>query len=204
MTDINLKILILGDCAVGKTSLLLRYTDDNFTESHVSTIGVEYKVKTIEMNGRSVKLQIWDTSGQERFHSITKNFFRSADGVLFIYDITSKETFTNIKEWLKNAQEVENSFEKILIGNKCDLTEKRQVKTEDLEKLGQKMGMTTYETSAKDNINVSLVFQKLAELILDGKSEKEILEKYGEKNDVATIHSKTSKANNPKKDKNCC
>ena len=203
MTKINLKILILGDCTVGKTSLLLRYTDDNFTESHVSTIGVEYKVKTIEINGKSIKLQIWDTSGQERFRSITKNFFRSADGVLFVYDITSKESFTNIKEWLKNAQDVGNNFEKILIGNKCDLAEKRQVKEEDLEKLGQKMGMTTFETSAKENINVSVIFQKMGELILDGKSDKEILEKYGERNDEESFDTRKTKTSR-QKPKGCC
>ena len=113
-TSINLKILILGDCAVGKTSLLLRYTDDNFSESHISTIGVEYKIKSINVNGKTIKLQIWDTSGQERFRSITKNFFRNADGVLFVYDITNKETFSNIKMWLQDAQNVENNFQKTI------------------------------------------------------------------------------------------
>ena len=203
-TSINLKKFILGDCAVGKTSLLLRYTDDNFSESHISTIGVEYKIKSINVNGKTIKLQIWDTSGQERFRSITKNFFRNADGVLFVYDITNKETFSNIKMWLQDAQNVENNFQKLLIGNKSDLSEKRQIKKEDMEKLGQKMGMETFETSAKDNINVSEVFQKIAELILDGKSEKEILEKYGERSDEASFRTTKSKATDMGSKKTCC
>lgn len=204
LEGINLKILLLGNCSVGKTSLLLRYTDDNFSDTHVATIGVEYKIKTININGRIVKLQIWDTSGQERFHSLTKNFLRNADGVLFVFDLTQIKTFTDIREWLRNAQEVDNNFAKILVGNKCDLTASRKVNKEDMVKLGNKMGTQFFETSAKTNMNVSLIFQKLAELILKGKTEEEIIEKYGEKTQELSEKTMPQKINNKKKKKGCC
>ena len=107
---LSLKILLIGDSQVGKTSLLLKYTEHIFPEEHITTIGVEYKDKFVIKDNYNIRLQIWDTAGQERFRSITKNIYRNAHGVLFVYDITNKESFLNIKNWIKDLQNVGNDI----------------------------------------------------------------------------------------------
>ena len=132
--DIKLKILILGDSNVGKTSLLLNYVDNYFPDSHVSTIGIDYKIKVIKIKDLEIKIQLWDTSGQERFRSITHTFLKGANGIAFIYDITNKKSFENVKDWIKDAEINGSGFEKILIGNKIDLEGKREVSSDFLKK----------------------------------------------------------------------
>lgn len=205
MTEICLKILIVGDSNVGKTSLLLKYTDGYFPESHVATIGVEYKIKTIKLKSFPnipIKLQIWDTSGQERFRSLTQNFFRNANGVLFVYDLSAKKTFENIKEWMTVSQSAESDFKALIIGNKCDLEEERKVSQETLKKFCEKKNIKSFETSAKNNINVSETFETLAELILENKNEEEIKEEFGEKNHSLSVYSK--KGDDEEKKGGCC
>ena len=160
--DITLKIIILGDSNVGKTSLLLSYTDNYFPDSHIATIGIDYKIKTLTINGVQLKLQIWDTSGQERFRSMTHTFLKTANGIVFAYDITNKKSFEGIKDWIKDAENNGAGFEKILIGNKCDLEGKREVSKDMLDKFGNKKKIKTFETSAKTNINVTDSFDYLA------------------------------------------
>ena len=169
MNEINLKILLCGDSSVGKTSLLLKYTDNFFPDLHISTIGVEYKIKELNIKGRKVILRIWDTSGQERYRSITQNFYRNANGILFVFDLTKKDTFDNIKNWLTDSQNFEAKVIKILVGNKADLIEERKVNQEIVERFAEKKEMQYYETSAKDGINVDKAFRELAELILENK-----------------------------------
>ena len=108
--EINLKILILGDSAVGKTTLLLKYVDGYFPNIYVATIGVEYKIKKINLNGININLQIWDTAGQERFRGITKNFLKGADGIIYAFDITNKASFDNLKNWILTAEESITDF----------------------------------------------------------------------------------------------
>ena len=127
MTEISVKLLLVGDTCVGKTSLLLQYTENTFPEDHGATIGVDYKIKMFQYKDFQVKLQIWDTAGQERFHSITNNFFHNADGILFVYDITNEKSFEGVKNWIKEAEEVGDYFKRIIIGNKCDLEKYREV-----------------------------------------------------------------------------
>ena len=129
--EINLKILILGDSSVGKTTLLLKYVDGYFPTIYVATIGVEYKVKKININGININLQIWDTAGQERFRGITKNFLKGADGIIYTYDITNKSSFDSLKNWIMTAEETVEGFKKIIIGNKIDLKE-REIKKNDI------------------------------------------------------------------------
>ena len=131
MGDLYLKIILIGDSAVGKTSLLLKFTDETFSEQAIATIGVEYKEKEITLNNRKIILQIWDTSGQERFHSLTQNFYRGSDGILFVFDVTNKESFDNLKFWLNDAKV---DAKKIIIGNKIDLTN-RIISKEKMEKI---------------------------------------------------------------------
>ena len=199
---LSLKILLIGDSQVGKTSLLLKYTEHVFPEEHIATIGVEYKDKFIVKDNYNIRLQIWDTAGQERFHSITKNIYRNANGVLFVYDITNQESFNNIKNWIKDLQNVGNDIKGVIIGNKLDLEQKRDVSKEDLEEIGKKNKMPFLETSAKQNINVNEGFDLLVNELLKGKNENQIVEMFSRK--TRSDLSISSKTNSTKKQKSGC
>ena len=179
LTEIRLKLLILGDSAVGKTSMLLKYTDNFFPESHLATIGIEFKTKEIKFNDYLVHLKIWDTAGQERFRAITKSYFRGSNGVIFMYDITKKETFKNVKDWIKDSENNNFGFEKILVGNKIDLEQIREVELKDVEEWAGQKNINVLEISAKNGTNVEKCFNELIRLILENKSKQEILEKFG-------------------------
>ena len=201
--QIRIKLLIIGDSAVGKTSMLLKYTDNFFPESHLATIGVEFKTKEIEYNGYKIELQIWDTAGQERFKSITKSFFRNANGIIFVYDITQKNTFKNVKDWIKDSEVNDFGFQRILVGNKIDLQNKRQVSLEDAKEWADKKNMEVIETSAKTGANIDKAVLKLIELILQNKTNDEIIKKFGvtEKKNTEKLNNKDNKT---KKSKKCC
>ena len=202
LPEIKLKLLIIGDSNVGKTSMLLNYTDNYFPESHLATIGVEYKVKQITINNYNITLQIWDTAGQERFRSITKSFFRNTNGILFVYDITSRKSFQSVKEWIKDSEMHDTGFEKVLCGNKIDLEQQRQVNFDELKEFGMKKKIDVIETSAKDRINIDESFKKLVDLILSHKNQDEIAKQFGVKdnNDINLTKSNTKK----KKFNACC
>ena len=205
--DITLKILLIGDSYVGKTSLLLQYIERECPENHMATIGVEFRDKIIQIDNKKVKLQVWDTSGQERYRSITKNFYRNADGVMFVCDVTKEKTFDNIKNWLIDSEQNANNsnFKKILVGNKIDLKAERAIDTEQLQNFANKKEMNFYETSAKDGTNVDHIFTELAKLILEDKSDQQIKEEFSQKNRSLSVYSKESEeSNNPKKKKGCC
>ena len=202
MAEFYLKILLIGDSSVGKTSLLFRYTDNYFSEEMISTIGVEYKEKVITLNNRKIALQIWDTSGQERFRSITQNFYRGADGVFFVFDVTNKNSFENIKVWLNEPQVVELNSQKILVGNKIDLKEQRVISKEKMEELGVKINLVSFETSAKTGENVEEIFTKIAELILSNKSEDEVKQVYSK--DKQNISIVSEESSGTKINKQCC
>jgi Ras-related protein Rab-1A len=199
---LSLKILLIGDSQVGKTSLLLKYTEHVFPEEHIATIGVEYKDKFILKDNYNIRLQIWDTAGQERFHSITKNIYRNANGVLFVYDITNQESFSNIKNWIKDLQNVGNDIKGVIIGNKIDLEQKRDVSKQDLEEIGKKYNMPILETSAKQSINVNEGFELLVNELLKGKNESQIVEMFSRK--TRSDLSISSKTNSTKKQKSGC
>ena len=205
MNEIDLKILLVGDTSVGKTSILSKYIDDIFEENHISTIGVEYKVKSLFVNERKIKLCIWDSSGQDRFRSITQSFFRNADGILFIFDLTEKNTFEGVKQWLIDSESYDLNIKKILVGNKVDLIEKRKVEKEIIDNFVNRMQLKYYEMSAKDGTNVDNVFRELAEMILSGLSEKDLNEKLN-KEDLDKINDGSFIITNPgkKTKKQCC
>ena len=184
LPEIKLKLLIIGDSNVGKTSMLLNYTDNYFPESHLATIGVEYKVKELKTDKYNITLQIWDTAGQERFRSITKSFFRNTNGILFVYDITSRKSFQSVKDWIKDSELHDTGFEKILVGNKIDLKEKREVNFEELKEYGAKKKINVIEASAKERTNIDEAFQKIVDLILSNKNEMEILGQFGVNNNT--------------------
>ena len=200
--QIKLKLLIIGDSSVGKTSMLLSYTDNYFPESHLATIGVEYKVKEIVTDKYNISLQIWDTAGQERFRSITKSFFRNTNGIIFVYDVTCRKSFQSVKEWIKDSELHDNGFDKILCGNKIDLKEKREVNFDELEEFGMKKKIEVMEISARERINIDEAFQKIINLILSNKTDKEITDEFGIKNNNNDIN--LDKNNTKKRKQGCC
>lgn len=162
------KYIIIGDSGVGKSCLLLQFTDKRFEPLHDLTIGVEFGARLISIQGKSVKLQIWDTAGQESFRSITRSYYRGASGALLVYDVTRRETFIHLQSWLEDAKANANTALVImLIGNKCDLDNKRQVSREEGEVFAQRNGLVFMETSAKTAQNVDDAFLQTATLIYD-------------------------------------
>ncbi|KAG1964140.1 ras-related protein Rab-15 [Pimephales promelas] len=156
--DVLFRLLLLGDSGVGKTCLLCRFTDNEFHPSHISTIGVDFKMKTLEIDGIKVRIQIWDTAGQERYQTITKQYYRRAQGIFLVYDITSERSFQHIMKWASDVDEyAPEKVQKILVGNKSDEEQKRQVATEQGDKLAKAYGMDFFETSAFTNHNITEV-----------------------------------------------
>jgi small GTP-binding protein len=162
----SFKILLLGDSSVGKTCFLKRYIDDTFQDVYLSTIGFDYKYKCITLKeGKNIKLQIWDTAGQERFRTIAKSYYKGAHGIILMYDVTDQKSFDSIKKWLEQIkEEAPNKVSVLLVANKIDI-EKRIITKEDGENIAKSYDLDIYESSAKDNINVSEAFEDLAEKI---------------------------------------
>lgn len=161
--DYMFKILLIGDTNVGKSCLLLRFADDTYTGSFISTIVVDFKIRTIEVDHKIIKLQIWDTAGQERFRTITSSYYRGAHGIIVVYDVTDKESFNHVPEWLNEIEKYAcENVNKLLFGNKSDLTAKRVVSTEQGKEFAESQGIEFLETSAKEATNVEQAFLTLA------------------------------------------
>ncbi|EGG15346.1 Rab GTPase [Cavenderia fasciculata] len=161
--DMLLKILVIGDSGVGKSCMLLRFADNRFTDSYISTIGVDFCIRTIELDGKRIKLQIWDTAGQERFKTITTSYYRGAHGLIIVYDITSMDSFNSIKRWLIDVDRFASpSVLKLIVGNKCDLNNKRAVDFKIAKKFSDELNIPILETSAKDSTGIDEAFTKLA------------------------------------------
>ncbi|XP_028677717.1 ras-related protein Rab-15 [Erpetoichthys calabaricus] len=171
--DVLFRLLLLGDSGVGKTCLLCRFTDNEFHSSHISTIGVDFKMKTLEVDGIKVRIQIWDTAGQERYQTITKQYYRRAQGIFLVYDITSERSFKHIMKWASDVDEyAPEKVQKILIGNKADEDMRRQVATDQGVKLAKEYGMDFFETSACTNYNIKASFTRLTELVLQAHKKE--------------------------------
>ena len=170
--EISFKILILGEQSVGKTSFITRFCDDIFNEVLTSTIGIDIKDKTIERNNKKIQLKIFDTAGQERYQSISKNYFKSADGILLLYDISKKETFEKIKKWIENIEEAVDlsGIGLVVVGNKSDVPdEERQISDANREDLEQKLNTKIIEASAKNNENIEKSFLMLVDKMYELK-----------------------------------
>lgn len=166
------KLLIIGDSGVGKSSLLLRFADNTFSGNYITTIGVDFKIRTIEVDGERVKLQIWDTAGQERFRTITSTYYRGTHGVIVVYDVTNGDSFANVKRWLHEIDQNCDVVNRILVGNKNDDPERKVVLTEDAQRFADQMGIQLFETSAKENINVEEMFNAITRMVLRSKQEQ--------------------------------
>nr|CAH8832834.1 unnamed protein product [Trichobilharzia regenti] len=173
--DYLFKLLLIGDSGVGKTSILFRFSEDEFNSTFIATIGIDFKIRTLEMDGKKIKLQIWDTAGQERFRTITTAYYRGAMGIMLVYDVTNGNSFDNISTWMNNiSQHANQDVEKMLLGNKCDACAARVVPTEAGLQLANSYGIRFMETSAKSDINITEAFKLLAQNIkvkMEGKME---------------------------------
>ena len=171
------KILLLGDSTVGKTCFLLRYTDDTFLDLHMATIGLDYRLKTMILDDhRIVKVQLWDTAGQDKFRAITRNYYKGARGIILIYDVTNIKSFENIKKWINEIkEEISEKVTIVLIGNKIDNEGERKISKDQGEKLASEYGVQFFETSAKtgQGINESVFYlvQKIVEADPEIKSK---------------------------------
>jgi Ras-related protein Rab-8A len=185
-TDAVYKILLLGDSEVGKSCFLMRYSDNVFVENYITTIGLDYKLKYVQLDtGETIKVQLWDTAGQDRYRTIAKNYYKGSHGILLLYDVTKLSSFENIREWIKDIKE--EVYEKaiiFLIGNKIDKTTERKITTEQGTKLAEEYNLPFFEASAKSGENVDEIFKflykKISEVYIE--IQKEQGEKLGKSN----------------------
>ncbi|QLQ79322.1 hypothetical protein HG537_0B06700 [Torulaspora globosa] len=172
--DYLFKLLLIGNSGVGKSCLLLRFSDDTYTNDYISTIGVDFKIKTVELDGKTVKLQIWDTAGQERFRTITSSYYRGSHGIIIVYDVTDQESFNGVKMWLQEIDRYATSTVlKLLVGNKCDLADKRVVEYDVAKEFAEANNMPFLETSALDSTNVEEAFLTMAKQIKDSMANRQ-------------------------------
>jgi len=165
-----LKLILVGDSGVGKSCLLKAFMGDPFKGVYTSTIGVDFEIKPMVVNGKTVNLQIWDTAGQERFRTITTSYYRSADAIMLVFDLCDEKTFTNLEAWMEDVRLYsQKGVEIILIGNKCDLNEERTVEYKDAKAYADKNQFTYFETSAKTKINVEKAITKLTQTVYEKK-----------------------------------
>ena len=195
--DINVNILTLGNSTVGKTSFILRFAEKKFEESCLMTSGIDYKTKLIELaDHRICRIDFYDTAGQEKYKSIAFNVIKNANGILLMYDITNKESFDSISSWMEGVRSSTNEdddFPCVLVGNKCDLDE-RKVSKEEGEKIAQQYGISFFETSNKDGTNVEEAAFELVNKIIQNKEIKI-------NRDTFKLKRKFSKSNHKK---SCC
>ncbi|KAI8978976.1 GTP-binding protein ypt2 [Pilobolus umbonatus] len=192
--DYLIKLLLIGDSGVGKSCLLLRFSEDSFTPSFITTIGIDFKIRTIELDGKRIKLQIWDTAGQERFRTITTAYYRGAMGILLVYDTTDERSFNNVRNWFANIeQHASEGVNKILIGNKCDMEGKRVISTEQGKALADELGIRFIETSAKANVGVEDAFFDLARDIKSRLIDTQQAQQSRQKDEVRLDQSSPSK-----------
>ena len=168
-----IKIMTLGNLAVGKTNFILKYTENKFQETHISTVGLDFKMKKMEINKKNYQIVLFDTAGQERYKSIALNVLKETHGIILMYDITNKTTFESLPDWINNIKDLKGAdFPLILVGNKIDLEEERKVNKEEGQKLADENKILFFETSNKTGINIQEAGLALIKKIID-KREKE-------------------------------
>jgi len=168
--DLVLKLILIGDSGVGKSCLLKSFMGDPFKAGYTSTIGVDFEIKPVNIDNHTVNLQIWDTAGQERFRTITTSYYRSADAILLVFDLTDPKSFNNLDAWMDDVRlYASRSVEIMIVGNKVDLTDERSVEYKDAKAYSDKNNFPYFETSAKKRINVDKAFMKLTQAVYTTK-----------------------------------
>lgn len=161
--DVLFKLLLIGESGVGKSSILSRYVDETFNDGFISTIGVDFRIRSLKYKGQDVKLQIWDTAGQERFRTIVSSYYRGAQGVFVVFDVSNRMSFEGIPEWLQNIDRMcRSDVVKVLVGNKADLKH-RMVKEHEAKQFAAENDMHYIETSAKSSINIDHAFELMCD-----------------------------------------
>merc|ERR1712156_63901 len=169
--DYLFKVLMIGNSGVGKSCLLLRFADDQFQENFMPTIGVDFKIRTINVDEKVCKLQIWDTAGQERFKTITSSYYKGAHGIIVVYDITDRDSFNAVHTWMSEIEKyTQDNITRILVGNKTDLENKRAVSFEEGQEMANHYGVRFLETSAKECKNVETAFTTMTREIKNNVS----------------------------------
>jgi Ras-related protein Rab-1A len=169
------KIVLIGDSGVGKSCILLRFADDTFTENCHTTIGVDFRFKCLTYKGKNIKLQIWDTPGQERFKTVTSAYYRGADGIIIVYDQSEKTTFEHINNWIEDISKYTNDEPiKIVLGNKNDLIDKNEVSDDDILNFENKTNIPVVKVSAKNSFQINLAFEKLIEKLMIKHKQKSL------------------------------
>jgi len=193
------QLIIVGDSIVGKTSILVQYTENKFNDNTISTAGIDYYIKTENLNGTPVQIKIWDTAGQERYQSQTNSFFKNSEGVILVYDVTNPETFDNLKNWLNsiNSNTKDSNLKKIIIGNKIDL--KREVSKDEAESFAKQHNVGYFETSAKLNKNIADSIRFLAQEVIN-TPEYKIRKEQKDRIKLGETNPKPK----PKDDSKCC
>ena len=173
--DEKIKIMLIGESKIGKTSLISRYCNNEFLGGvYLSTIGIDFQIKHLVLNKKNIRLQIWDTAGQERYRNIAKNYFQSSDGFVIVYDISNIESFEKLDYWIEQIKANSQEYTKmILFGNKCDIIEDRKVKKEEGEQYAKNNNINFFEVSAKEGTNVNKAFESFVKDILDNSSPNE-------------------------------
>ncbi|GMN50217.1 hypothetical protein TIFTF001_019365 [Ficus carica] len=167
------KIVLIGDSAVGKSNLLWRFARNEFDQNSKATIGVEFQTQVVDIDGKEVKAQIWDTAGQERFRAVTSAYYRGAVGALVVYDISRRTTFDSVKRWLDElTTHCDTTVARMLVGNKCDLENIRDVSVEEGKNLAEEEGLFFMETSALESTNVQTAFEMVIREIFNNISRK--------------------------------
>lgn len=173
-TTYNLKVVLLGEGCVGKTSIVLRYVEDKFNNKHISTLQASFLTKKLTVGDKRVQLNIWDTAGQERFHALGPIYYRASNGAILVYDITDQDSFQKVKNWVKELKKMLGSDIVItIVGNKTDLDKDRTVNIEEAQSYAQAVGATFFETSAKLNEGIEELFQELTTLMIQQTDLKE-------------------------------
>lgn len=199
--DYLFKLLLIGDSGVGKSCLLLRFSDDTYTNDYISTIGVDFKIKTVELDGKTVKLQIWDTAGQERFRTITSSYYRGAHGIIIVYDVTDHDSFNDVKMWLQEIDRYATAgVLKLMVGNKSDLQDKRMVEYDVAKEFADSLQIPFLETSALDSSNVEEAFLTMAKQIKESMAQQH--RDTGKKDDKANVNLKGQSLSNSSS--GCC
>ena len=202
----KINIILLGNSEVGKTSFILRYTEDYFQPIYLTTIGIDFKIKNIKFyNNKKYKLFFYDTTGQEKYKSISLNLIKNCDGILLMYDITKNKSFESITTWMESIKNLkEENFPIVLVGNKTDLKDKREVEKEEGKEIAKKYGIDFFEISNKDGINIEESCLALIKKIIEYKEKNIELQKENEEKDNEKNNSVTLKKINKEKKKKCC